>query len=202
MLTKHSDQILPVAEPSFTHQDGASQTLRTHALMFDDPHTTLCAVRTLRERGFTVEDVYSPFPVHGLDEALGMPDTRLPWATFVGGVSGLSLAVLLQSYTHAVSWPLNIGGKSNLAGLAQGPVTFELMVLLAAFCTVGALFILAGLFPLGRKVRSPQLPDPRVSNDLFAVLVAEKSGAFDPKQFARVCDEIAPVSLVEGWRVR
>lgn len=182
--------------------DGASVSSRTHVLLFDDPKSTLEAVRHLRRHGFAIEDVLSPFPVHGLEEALEMPQTRLPWATFVGGLAGLTLALAMQSWVHAVDWPLNIGGKSNLALASQVPVAFELTVLLAAIGTVGALFVLLRLFPLGARTRSPEIPDPRVSDDLFAVLVAETSGAFDARRYDEACDELSPVERVDGWRIR
>ncbi len=182
--------------------DGANHTCRTHVLVFADPPTTVEAVRCLRERGFTVADVLSPFPVHGLDEAMGARETRLPWATFVGGTAGLILALAMQSWVHAVDWPLNIGGKTNLALASQVPVAFELTVLLAAFGTVGALCLLLRLFPFGRRLRSLQMPDPRVSDDLFAVLVSESSASFDIRRFDEACEALDPVERLDGWRVR
>ncbi len=61
--------------------------MRQHWLVFDDPEVCLSAVRTLRAEGYRIDDVHSPFPVHGIEEALGWRETRLPWATFVGAPS-------------------------------------------------------------------------------------------------------------------
>jgi hypothetical protein len=95
--------------------------------------------------GFRSMDAYSPIPVHGLSEALGQPDTKLPWAVFAGGLFGGSGGYLLQWWTSAVDYPLNIGGRPLHSWPSFIPVTFELIILCAAFAAVFGLFIASRL---------------------------------------------------------
>ncbi len=174
---------------------------RIHAVVFDDPGNTVGAVVRLRSEGFEISDVHSPFPVHGMEEALGLRESNLPWATLVGGAIGLAVALWLQSWTHTVDWPLNIGGKSNLALPASIPIIFELTVLFAAFATVGTLFARGRLFPRLEIGTPATQPHARACDDRFVVLVIESDAAFSPERFAEVCRELAPVEINLGWRV-
>jgi hypothetical protein len=171
----------------------------THLLVFDNPVRTVEAVRALRAGGFTVTDVHSPFPLHGVDDALGLPETRLPWATLGGALLGGGLAFGFQAWTHTASWPLNIGGKPNLSLPALVPVGFELTVLFAAFCTAAVLSILA-VAARPRRTDMPPITDVRVTDDRFAVLVSEASVDFSVERFRKLCDDLSPVERVEAWR--
>lgn len=103
---------------------------------FSDPNMLLSAVRAVREAGYTDFDVYTPYPVHGLEQAMGLRRSKLPYISFAGGALGLTTALLLQWWTGAVDYPLNIGGKPFFAWEFSVPVDFELTVLLTAFATV------------------------------------------------------------------
>lgn len=174
--------------------------MRQHLLVFDDPDKTLSAVKALRRAGYEVADVYTPFAVHGMCEALGLPETRLPYATFAGGTIGLGLGLALQIWTHTVDWPLDIGGKSNLAMPALVPVIFELVVLLAAFATVGALLVRGRLRPsLGRGMPARQ-PLAAVTDDRFVVAVLERDASFSSEAFARVCNRLRPAEILRSRR--
>src|SRR5215471_7653238 len=117
---------------------------------FSDSEALLHAVHTVRAEGFKVYDVYAPYPIHGLDHALGIRRSRLPWVTFVVGLTALSLALTFQFYTTVLDWPLNVGGKPDNSTLAFIPICFELTVLLSGLATVAALFLRAKLYP-GKK---------------------------------------------------
>ena len=175
---------------------------RTHLVVFDDPATTLSAVKRLRAGGYTVEDVHSPFPIHGLEEALGARETRLGFATLVGGILGCTLAFMLQIWTHAVDWPLNIGGKTNVALPGTVPVAFELTVLFAAFATVGGLLVRSRLRPKGAGRTPPSQPLAGVTDDRFAVLVSERDASFSVAAFRTLLAELHPLEVHEGWRVQ
>src|SRR5512141_2376951 len=137
---------------------------RLHALVFAEPGPTLSAVKRLRAAGVEVHDVYSPFALHGVDAALGLRPSRLGKATLVGGLFGGVSAFAFQIWTHAIDWPLFIGGKTPLALPAQVPVSFELTVLFAAFATVGGLVVTRRLFPrLNSAPFEAAQPDPRVT---------------------------------------
>lgn len=174
---------------------------RLHALIFADPEKTLAAVHHLKREGFEVRDVYSPFPIHGMEDALGLPETRLAYATLIGGLVGGLGKLAFQTWVHVVDWPYNIGGKPDLAFPALVPVTFELAVLFAAFATIGRLFVGRRLWPRWRSERAEDQPHPRVTDDRFAVMVLERDGSFAPGHFRSLCLALGPEELIEGWRV-
>lgn len=174
---------------------------RVHVLVFDEPEATVGAVRRLRDEGFEVADVHSPFPLHGADEALGLRPTRIALATLVGGLAGGLGKLAFQGWVHVVDWPMNIGGKPDTALPALVPVTFELTVLVAAFATLGALFFRRRLFPRLVPAPAPRQPHPRVTDDRFAVLVVERDGGFSPERFRTLCLALGPCEVVEDWRV-
>lgn len=170
-----------------------------HALTFDDPFVALSAVERLRGDGYDIADVHSPFPVHGMAEAMGLPESRLGFATLFGGAVGLTIALTLQIWTHTVDWPMNIGGKTDLAWPALVPVAFELTVLLAAFATVFGLLGRSRLIPQASAPKT--LPAPRVTSDHFVVLVREGDARFDPDRFRDLARELCPLKIQMAWRV-
>ncbi len=174
---------------------------RIHTVAFDDPDAALTAVRSFRDHGFEVTDVHTPFAVHGMDEALGLPETRLPWATFVGGVLGCCIGFGFQLWTHAVDWPLNIGGKTSIAWQALVPIGFELTILLAAFGTVGALLLRCRLFARLNPQTPATQPGPRVTDDRFVLLLAETDASFSMPSFHELCKSLGAKEVVDGWRV-
>jgi hypothetical protein len=187
-------------EPLSTSNGAAHDRVRQHWLVFDDPEQTLSAVKRLRGAGYEIADVHSPFPVHGLDEALGWRDTRLPWATLVGGGLGLCIAMALQTWTHALDWPLNIGGKTDLAIPALVPVAFELTVLLAAFATVGGLLVRSRLKPTSGGDLPAGQPLADVTDNRFVVRVVERDGSFAPEDFERLVKRLRPRKVLRNRR--
>ncbi|MCY1020960.1 DUF3341 domain-containing protein [Pyxidicoccus sp. MSG2] len=131
---------------------------------FDSEEKVLDATRAVREAGYALHDVYTPYAVHGLDEAMGLRPSRITWVCFGAGLLGGSLALALQLYTSVVSWPLNVGGKPFNSFPAFVPVAFELTVLFAALITVGSFLARVKLFPGSRRVALP-----RVTDDRFAI---------------------------------
>jgi hypothetical protein len=109
---------------------------------FDSPEALLRAIRTARTAGYTKLEAYTPFPIHGIDDAMGEPRSPLGRIVIVCALLGLALAVLLQWFTGAVDYPLIIAGKPLFAVEPSIPIIFELGVLLAAFGTVIGMFAL------------------------------------------------------------
>ena len=114
---------------------------------FSDADAVCDAVRRLRARGVRVDDVYSPYPVHGLDRAMGLRPSRLPLVTLIGGAFGAVGALAMQFYMAVFDWPLNVGGKPPNSTLAFVPITFELTVLSAGLLTAGAFLLRSRLMP-------------------------------------------------------
>ncbi len=134
----------------------------------------LAAAKAATAKGFVDVESYTPFPIHGMDEALGLKPSIVPWATFIGGLVGFGLATHLQIWTSAFDWPVNVGGKPMISGPAFIPIMFELTVLLAGLSTAFFMFAINGL-PSFKN--SPF--DPRISDDRFALYIpfkGQKSG--------------------------
>jgi hypothetical protein len=143
---------------------------------FDTEEQLLGATRDARETGLAIHDVYTPYAVHGMEEALGLRHSRLPWVCFAAGLTGLVMALSLQYYTSVVSWPINVGGKPFNSLPAFIPVAFELTVLVAGLSSVAAFFLRSRLLP-GRSAS----PLPRVTNDRFALAFSALDERFDPQ---------------------
>ena len=138
--------------------------------LFTDPDAVLHAAGELRRAGYQQFDFHTPYPLHGLDQAMGIKRTVLPWISLVAGVVGLALALHLQWWTGAVDYPLVIGGKPYFAFEPSIPIAFELTILLTAVATV------VGMFALNRLPQwfSKWQEDPhfqRSTDDAFVVTV-------------------------------
>lgn len=129
--------------------------------VYDDEDILLQAVTKMRDKGVKIHEVYSPFPVHGLDEALGYKRTRLPIAAFIFGMTGTGLALLMQIWMLGYDWPMIIGGKNFAALPPFIPVTFELTVLLSALGMVATFLIVSDMKPY----KWPQQFDLRSTDD-------------------------------------
>lgn len=135
--------------------------------LYDDDDVLLKGIKDVRDKGFHVEEVYSPFPIHGLDPVMGLKRTRIAIAAFLYGALGLTTAISLSYGMMIVDWPMNIGGKpsftwgENLPAFI--PIMFELTVFFAAHLMVWTYFVRNGIYP-GRKAQNP---DPRTTDDKF-----------------------------------
>ncbi len=125
---------------------------------YADENQLLDAARQVRDSGYTRTDAFTPFPVHGIDEALGIKPTVLPWFTLCAGFTGITVALVMQWWMNAVDYPYIISGKPYASWPAFIPVAFELTVLFSAFTTVFAMLGLNGL---------PRFSNPVFSNPKF-----------------------------------
>ena len=112
---------------------------------FANPEALVGAARKLRELGHTELDTYSPYPVEGIEDAIGLRRSRVPLICLIGGLTGASGGFLMQWYLNAVNWPINVGGRPPFAAPSFIPVTFELGVLLGSFAAFFGLFAILGL---------------------------------------------------------
>jgi hypothetical protein len=149
---------------------------------FAHEQPVLDAVAAIRSRGLRVDDVYSPYPIHRLDEAMALRRTRLPLATLTGGVLGGIGALALEYYTSVVSWPLNVGGKPDNSLLAFVPIAFELTILGAGLLTFMAFILRCRLVPFA----SAPVADEAVTDDTFAIVVRCRDTAFDRRMVERL----------------
>jgi hypothetical protein len=142
--------------------------------VFNDEVVLLDGIQKVRTSGLKIHEVFSPFPVHGIDGALGLKPSRLPRAAFLFGLTGTTLALTMQIWMLGYDWPMIIGGK-NFASLPPFiPVTFELTVLLSALGMVATFMIISDLKPY----KWPRQFDIRSTNDkhVMAIDLALNSG--------------------------
>jgi hypothetical protein len=143
---------------------------------FNDVTGVVEAAKRVRDAGFTQWDVHSPFPIHGIDKAMGAKPTILPWLVLGGGITGLFAGLLLSWWTNAVSYPYLISGKPQWSFAANVPVIFETTVLFAALTAVFGMLILNKL-PLLHHPLFKHRKFRRVTNDKFFIVIE----AIDPK---------------------
>lgn len=135
--------------------------------VYGDEDIVLKAIKSVRGAGIKIHEVFSPYPIHGIDEALGYKRSRLPKAAFIFGALGLSLALLMQFWMMGYDWPMIIGGK-NFASLPPFiPVTFELTVLLSALGMVGTFMVVSDLKPY----KKPKIFDIRITDDKHVLAI-------------------------------
>lgn len=135
--------------------------------IYDDEDVLLKAISKVRGEGLKIHEVYSPFPVHGIDDVLGYKRSRLTIVAFMFGLLGTSLALTMQIGMLGVDWPMIIGGKDHIAIPDFIPVTFELTVLLASFGMVGTFMIISNLKPWAK----PRIFDLRITDDKHVLAV-------------------------------
>lgn len=152
--------------------------------LFKDPYHLLRAARAFRKKGFHGCDALTPYPVHGLEEALGIRRSWIPWVTLVFGLAGCFGGLWLQVWTSAVDWPLNVGGKPMLSIPAFIPVTFECTVLLGGLATAAALFLICRL-----PAFHPRILDREITNDVFALYVPAKTENFREEEIQRALEK-------------
>jgi len=134
---------------------------------YDDEEVLFPAVKKVRNSGYKMHDIYTPFPVHGLDAAMGLKETDLHIAGFIYGLCGTSTAVGFISWIYTSDWMINYGGKPHFALPAWIPVTFELTVLFAAVGMVLTFCYLNQIMPGVKK----HVFHPRQSDDMFVIVL-------------------------------
>lgn len=134
---------------------------------FDDEAPLFAAVKNVREQGYKLHDVYTPYPVHGLDHAMGLRETSLHTAGFIYGITGTATALSGMSWIFVRDWPQIYGGKPHFALPAFIPITFELTVLFAA---VGMVLTYCWLCQLAPFVKKHHF-SPRATDDWFVMAI-------------------------------
>ena len=138
------------------------------AAYFDDPNELLHAAELTRDSSFEIWDAFSPFPIHGIEDAMGIGRSWLPWVTFGAGGTGFLLANALQFGTLTFDWPMIIGGKPHAPWPSFVPIMFELTVLIGGVTSALVMFIASGCF------RKPRIVDPEITNDRFVIWIDAK----------------------------
>ena len=140
--------------------------------LYNDDDILMDAVKETRKAHHHIEEVYTPFPVHGLDKAMGLAPTRLAIASFMYGVVGLSFSIWMMNFIMIQDWPQDIGGKPSFSYIenmpAFVPIMFELTVFFAAHLMVITFYMRSKLWPF----KEAENPDVRTTDDHFLMEVA------------------------------
>lgn len=133
-----------------------------------DDHQVVKAAQAMTDSGFVGFEAISPFPLHGIDEAMNIPRSFIPWATFFLGLTGCIFGIWFTWWVATVSWPLNIGGKPMWSFAAFVPIIFEITILFAALGSVALMFFINGLPSV-----NPVILDPDLTSHKFAIFIPE-----------------------------
>jgi len=135
--------------------------------LYNDDDVLMLAVKKVKAAKYHIEEVYCPFPVHGLDKAMGLAPTRLAITAFMYGLVGLAVSITMMNYIMIEDWPQDIGGKPSFSYLenmpAFVPIMFELTVFFAAHLMVITFYMRSRLWPF----KKAENPDVRTTDDLF-----------------------------------
>jgi hypothetical protein len=153
-------------------------TRRLFISYFANEKDILNAAKAARQNDYEILDAYTPYAVHGLDDAIGLKPSRLPWICLALGLFGAIAKLWYQVWTSATSWPVNVGGKPLKSIPAFVPVTFEIMVLFAGVGTVLTFLFISKLRP-GKK---PKDLYKQITNDRFALALVQSNASFDVEE--------------------
>jgi hypothetical protein len=164
--------------------------------MYNDDDVLKDGAKKLVAKGVKVADVFSPFPIHGLDPIIGIKETRLGIMSFIYGLTGLAVALFGMRFFMVTDWPMNIGGKPNFSFLdnmlAFVPIGFEVTVLFAAHAMAITYFLANKTIP-GMPAENP---DPRTTDDRFVMeLRLSDNSKFSEKELEEMLMETGIVEL-------
>ena len=162
-----------------------------HAL-YDDDDILLSAVKSVREKKYYIEEIYTPFPVHGLDKAMGLQETRISIMAFIYGCIGFSVSILMMNYIMIEDWPQNIGGKPSFSYLenmpAFVPIMFEMTVFFAAHLMVITFYLRSRLWPF----KEAENPNPLTTDDKFLIEIQLND---NEKELSKLLEETGAIDI-------
>ncbi|MHC4441152.1 MAG: DUF3341 domain-containing protein [Planctomycetota bacterium] len=165
--------------------------------LYDDADALMRAAAKIRDAGFSKWDCHTPYPVHGLDRAMGLKPTPVPFLTITAGFVGLLAAIALTGWLNIWQYPLNIGGKALFSWQAFVPIYFELFVLFAALATMGAIIRLCKLGRWHSPLHDSDIMKEVTSNRFAVVLEADDERYSEEKVRALLestgCCDIRPL---------
>ena len=146
---------------------------------YPDPGALMHAAEAVHEAGYRHFDTFSPFPIHGMNRAMGLGNSKVGWFTLLGGITGLLTGYLLQWWTAAVDYPLNISGKPFFAIEPSVPIMFELTILFSAFGAVAGMLALNGLPRPYNPVFFSERFSEKATDDGFFLMIAADDDQFE-----------------------
>lgn len=156
---------------------------------FSNPHELMEAANKLRESEYTKFDCHSPFPIHGMDKAMGLQRSSLGWLIGISAIIGTSSALALQWWTSTIDYPLVISGKPLFSFQAYVPVTFAIGILLSAFTALLGMLALNGLPRWNHPVFNSSRFE-KATDDAFFVSIEADDPRFDKEKTIQFLDSI------------
>jgi Protein of unknown function (DUF3341) len=163
---------------------------------FDTTTDIVKAAEKMRDAGYTKTDAFSPFPIHEMDEALGVKRSILPYLVFCGGIAGLLLGIGMQYFMSVIDYPIMVGGRPHFSLPAFIPPAFELTILLAAFTAVFGMILLNGL----PRPYHPVFNVPRfslASREKFFLLIETEDPKFDYEETKKFMESLNPQEVFD-----
>lgn len=175
-----------------------SPKLWGYLVEFDNVADLLQGAERIRDAGYRRWDCHTPFPVHGLNDAMGLRPTILPWLVFGAGLTGAAVGLAMQYWTNAVDYPFIISGKPLFSVPANIPITFELTILFSAITAFVGMLALNNL-PQWYHALFRSSRFRRVTTDRFYISVEAADPKFDPERTRELLDSLggAPAEAVE-----
>ncbi|AKT43935.1 DUF3341 domain-containing protein [Chondromyces crocatus] len=163
---------------------------------FTTPADLFHACESLRDAGYVHFDAHTPFPVHGLEKAMGLKASRLPWFVLLGGFTGLSSAIALAWYTQAYDYPLSISGKLPFSYQVFVPIFFELTILFSALTCFVAVWAF-GKLPTFSHPTMTHPAFPRATDDAFFISVEARDPKYDAGSTRRLLEKLGALDVQE-----
>jgi len=173
-------------------------THRAYGLIaeFDDPDELLHAAESAYKAGYRSMDAYSPFPIHGLAESMGVRSTLVAPITLMGGFAGAGAGFFMQYYASVIHYPWDIGGKPDFSWPAFMPIIFELSILFGAFAALGSMLALNGLPMPYHPIFSAKRFE-RASSDGFFLCIESTDAQYDTSATKEFLESLKPVEVSE-----
>ena len=164
--------------------------------MFDTPAEIFHAAEAVRDAGYKFWDVITPFPIHGMDRAMGMRRSQVPRFSLAGGIVGFVTGMALIWWSGAWNFKLTVGGKPLFSPLFAFPISYELTILFTGFATILGLFLLNRL-PMHYHAVMKQPHFPRATNDRFFVVIEARDPLYDPAATRALLEKAGGREIVE-----
>ncbi len=164
--------------------------------LFESAPAIYEAAKKVRDAGYRKWDVYTPFPVHGMDDAMGLKRSRVPIFTLLGGLTGFCTGMLVVWLMNEVDYPLIVGGKPFFDFIFPFPIAYELTILLASFGTLGGMF-LTNRLPMHYHPVLDYEKFRHLTDDKFAVVIETDDELYDPERTRKLLEELGPVEITE-----
>jgi hypothetical protein len=163
---------------------------------FDTPGAVMRAAEQVRDAGYRRWDVITPFPIHGIDKAMGVGRSRVPRISLAGGITGFCTGMSMIWYMDKFDYPITVGGKPFFSPLFAFPVSYELTILFTAFATIGGMFVLNGL-PMHYHPVLNYENIRRGTDDLFFIVIERSDTRFNAENTRALLEKIGGRDIAE-----